>query len=50
MQAAQLAAAAGNVDQQPDFIIKATLKSCIDNEILRVICKFKLKVSAAALT
>jgi hypothetical protein len=38
------------VDQQPDFIIKATLKTCIDNDLLRVICKFELKVSASGVT
>ena len=50
VRAAQLAPAAGNVDQQSDFIIKATLKSCIDNDLLRVISKFKMKVSAAEVT
>jgi hypothetical protein len=44
VQAAQLAAVAGNVDQQSDFIIQATLKYCIDNDLLRVFCKFELKV------
>jgi hypothetical protein len=44
VRAAQLAAVAGNVNQQSDFIIQATLKSCIDNDLLRVICKFELKV------
>jgi hypothetical protein len=50
VRAAQLAAAAWNVDQQPDFIIKATRKSCIENDLLRVICKFELKVSVAEFT
>ena len=50
VRAAQLAAVAGNVDQQSDFIIKTALKSCIDNDLLRVICKFELKVSAAEVT
>jgi len=39
VRAAQLAAAAGNVDQYSDFIFKAKLKYCIDNDLLRVICK-----------
>ena len=47
VRAAQLAAGAGNVDHQPYFIIKATLKSCMDNELLKVTCKFELEVSAA---
>jgi hypothetical protein len=47
VRAAQFAAVAGNVDQQSNFIIKVTLKSCIDNDLLGVICKFELKVSAA---
>jgi hypothetical protein len=34
----------------PHFIIKATLKSCIDNDLLKVTCKFELKVSAADVT
>ena len=50
VRAAQLAAGAGNVDHQPYFIIKATLKSCMDNDLLRVICKFELKVSVSEVT
>ena len=44
VRAVQLAV---NVDQQSDVIIKATLKSCMDNELLKVTCKFELEVSAA---
>jgi hypothetical protein len=44
--APQLGAAAGNVDQQPDLIIKATLKPCIENDLLRFISKFEFKGSA----
>jgi hypothetical protein len=43
VRVAQLAA--GNVDQQRDLTIQATLKSCIENDFLRVVCKFELKVS-----
>ena len=50
VRAAQLAAVAGNADQQSDFIIEAILKSCIDNDLLRAICKSELKVSAADVT
>ena len=32
-----VAAVAGNVDQESDFIIKATIKSCIHNDLLTVI-------------
>jgi len=47
---AQVAAGEGNVYRQPDFSIKVTLKFCIDNDLLRVICKFELKVSVAEVT
>ena len=43
VRAAELGAAAGNVDKQP-------LKISIDNDLLKVICKFKLNVSAADVT
>ena len=47
VRAVQLAV---NVDQQSDVIIKATLKSCMDNDLLRVMCKFELKVSVSEVT
>ena len=47
---AKLAPVAGNVDRESDFVIKATPKSCIDNDLLRVTCKFDLKVAAGDVT
>ena len=34
----------------PDFIMKARLESCMDNDLLTVICKLELKVFAARVT